>query len=44
MSVLRVVDVLGLRPEDGDALGVELEGKIIGDLSTRREDDAARGL
>ena len=44
MSVLGVVDVLGLRAEDGDALRVELEGKIIGDLSARRENDAARGL
>ena len=44
MSVLGVINVLGLRPEDGDALGVELEGKIIGDLSARREDDTARGL
>ena len=41
MAVLCIIDVLSLRPEDGDALRVELESEVIGDLSARREDDTA---
>ena len=41
VAVLCIIDVLSLRPEDGDALRVELESEVIGDLSARREDDTA---
>ena len=41
VAVLCIIDVFGLRPEDGDALRVELESEVIGDLSARREDDTA---
>ena len=44
MPVFGTVDILGLCPEDGDALGVELQGKVIRDLPTSGEDDPSGSL
>ena len=44
MAVFGVVDVFGLRPEDGDALRMELERKVIRYLTACGEDDTTWGL
>ena len=44
MAVLSAIDVFGTRTEDGHAVLLKRNGKVVGYLSARRDDDTHRLL
>ena len=44
VAVLGIVDALGRGAEDGHTLGIESHGEVVGNLSTRRDNDTVRIL